>query len=122
MVEAMPKHAFALAAAFAAVVLAAGCSTASGTPDPATSANVVACRAMESYPKFTGNAGASKYVAFLGRQMTRAGTSTRLDNAIQTLRSDIEEYLIGAGTAAQLTRDARQLQAVCTSYGVSGPQ
>jgi hypothetical protein len=77
---------------------------------------------MESYPKFTGNAGASKYVAFLGRQMTRAGTSTRLDNAIQTLRSDIEEYLIGAGTAAQLTRDARQLQAVCTSYGVSGPQ
>ena len=59
-------------------------------------------------------------MAFLGRQMTRAGMSARLDDAIQGVRAALEEFMLGTGTADGMLAAARRLQAVCTSYAVTG--
>jgi len=77
---------------------------------------------MEAYPPFHTTQQARRYIAFLGRRVVFAtGTSSRLANAAQVLRADLSAYLLGASSAAQLLRDARHLQAVCTGYGVRGP-
>lgn len=76
---------------------------------------------MEAYPRFSGTAGIRAYVAFLGRQMTRSGTSGRLDNAIERVRADLLALTSGAGSNAVTVHDAARLQAVCTAYGVHGP-
>lgn len=84
------------------------------------SAEVAVCKALEAYPSYKTVAAAKKFAAFLFKEASKNQLTAALANAIERFATDLTAFLTGLGTQKQVEKDARKLQAVCTSYGVSG--
>lgn len=82
--------------------------------------DVATCRRLEAYPKFTTIPAARRYVRFLDKQAVTRGVSSALSQRAAAEGTDLTATLDGIGSQAQVERDARRLQAVCTGYGVKG--
>lgn len=99
---------------------------ASSSSSPATAAHlgpaadVRVCRKLERQGSFSTPAQANRYVRFLTAQAAAPGASGMLSGRIERTAADLEAYVSGIGSAAQVRRDAVALQAACTGYGVRG--
>jgi hypothetical protein len=109
-----------------AVLALAGCGSSSGTSSsPASSpplkspADVQVCQHVKAYPAFTGAAGMKKYASFLSRQAKVPDVNQVLAEDLQASAEDLDAYVKGNASQAQVGADANKVKALCGAYGVS---